>query len=81
MKKLLLILLLAVSLMSFQCEADEPTTQCDCYTQTWVRWQNNEWYHNGNSVFYSNDCEDDGKEVGQPYSGQGYSYKYIVNCE
>ena len=83
MKKVFLLLLLSFSFMSFQCEADEqPTEQtCECYKETWVRYMNGDWYHNGNTSYYSNDCTDNGDEVGQPYSGQGWDVKYIVRCE
>jgi hypothetical protein len=81
MKKLLLIIAIAITFLSCTPESITEDTSCDCYKETWLRYNNGEWYTNGNRVYYSSDCEDGGKEVGQPYSGQGYDYKYIVNCE
>lgn len=79
--KILLISFLAILLMSFQCEADEATGEiCNCYKLTYVRYQQNEWYHNGSKIWYSDDCTDDGDIVGG-YSGQGYTYQYRVECE
>lgn len=76
-----IVLILSI-IFVFSCTPESVTEEtCDCYKETWLRYNNGEWYTNGNRVYYSDDCEDDGKEVGQPYSGQGYDYKYIVNCE
>ena len=78
--KTLILILLAIFLIGCEAEQSEQST-CDCYKETWVRYGQNEWYKNGSSNFYSNDCDDDGREVGQPYSGQGYDVKYIVDCQ
>lgn len=79
MKKILIILGIIILFLSCDKEEDAKTS-CNCKTQTWIRYGQGEWYRGG-SEFYSNNCEDNNKAVGQPYSGQGYSYKYIVECE
>lgn len=69
------------------CEKDEinqintPIT-CNCMQQTWVRQINpimTQWNFNGNSIFYSNDCDDNNKIVGG-YSGNGLEIQYRIKC-
>jgi hypothetical protein len=78
MKKILLIF--GIIILFLSCDKEDIKKTCNCETQTWIRYGQGEWYRGG-SEFYSNNCEDNNKAVGQPYSGQGYSYKYIVECE
>lgn len=85
-KKILLLLLIVIT--NIKCDTNDelvitenPNNSCNCFKETWVKYMNGNWYMNGASVYYSNNCEDNGMEVGQPYIGQGWEVKYIVRCE
>ena len=78
MKKLLLIII-ALGLISCDTESNTEST-CDCYKETWIRYNGGQWYFNGGKMYYSNDCTDDG-DILLGYSGQGYDYQYRINCE
>lgn len=80
MKKLLIII--GIALLFISCTPDDVqgVETCDCYQLTYVRYQQNEWYHNGSKIWYSDDCTDDGDIVGG-YSGQGHEYQYRIECE
>jgi len=80
MKKILLLLIV---LTAFSCSKEELPVEktCDCLKRTMVKWQNSnvfEW--NGAEVYYSNDCTDDGDDLGG-YTGQGVEVRYIVKCK
>lgn len=81
--KILFISFLAIVLMSFQCEAEEPTTQndCDCVTTYYtlpVGANNFQWYNTEEDVNNELDCEDAMENI--MYTGTGNMF-YQVTCE
>jgi hypothetical protein len=80
MKKLLLILAIAITFLSCSTNSVTDDDLCNCQKETWLRYNGGEWYTNGAKTFYSNDCTDNG-DVIAGHSGQGYDFQYRINCE
>ena len=82
--KILLISFLAIVLMSFQCEADEQTTNqndCDCVTTYYtlpVGASSFQWYNTEEDINNELDCNDAMPTI--QHTGQGQMF-YQITCE